>query len=58
MFPNPFLKGKFVVFGWLVCLFPDLANKDISKELIGEYWKKSNCSARAGCGSVNPGRVR
>lgn len=45
------------MFGWLVCLFGDLVNKDINKELIGEYLEKSNLSAQAGCGRVDPGRV-
>lgn len=49
--------GFFVTFRWLVCLFGDLVNKDISKELIGEYLEKSNLSVQASSGWVNHGRV-
>lgn len=57
MVPNFLLKvGLLCLVGWSV-FFSDLVNKDISKELIGEYLEKSNVSARAGCDRVDPGRV-
>lgn len=45
------------MFVCLVYPFGDLVNKDIGKELIGEYLEKSNISARASWSRVNPGRV-